>query len=161
MLNDFVLRGAPLEVPRARNIVPEIKQEIKKARRAKGPVIYLCDAHRRGDPEFKTWPVHAVKRTAGAEIIEALKPRKDDYVVFKTGYSAFYKTRLEYLLRKLEIEEIIIAGLLTNICVLYTAVDALMRGLKVTIPEKAVAGVNPADERFALRQINKILKPRR
>jgi nicotinamidase-related amidase len=161
MLNDFVLKGAPLEVPRAREIVPHIKEEIDKARKEKIPIIYLCDAHSKDDPEFKVWPSHAVKGTKGQEIIVELKPEKRDFVIFKTTYSGFYKTKLEKLLRKLKVEKLIVTGILTNICVLYTAVDALMRGFDVEIPEKAVAGINPEDEKFALRQIKEVLKPRR
>lgn len=161
MLNDFVLKGAPLEVPRAQEIIPRIKEELEKARGAKIPIIYICDAHRRDDPEFKVWPVHAVKGTKGAQIIKELEPHKNDYIILKTTYSGFYRTRLEGLLKKLRIEELIVTGILTNICVLYTAVDALMRGYQVIIPEGCVAGINSDDERFALRQIREILKPRR
>jgi nicotinamidase-related amidase len=161
MLNDFVLKGAPLEVPRAFEIIPKIKEELQKARQRKIPIIYLCDAHRKDDPEFRTWPTHALKGTKGANIIKELKPEKKDYIVLKTTYSGFYKTRLEALLKKLKIEELIITGILTNICILYTAVDALMRGFIVTLPEGTVAGINPDDEKFALRQIKEVLKPRR
>ena len=161
MLNDFVLKGAPLEVPSARGIIPRIKEEIEKARKEKIPIFYICDAHKKDDPEFKVWPPHAIQGTKGQEVIEELKPQKNDFIIFKTTYSGFYKTNLEKLLRKLKIEELIITGILTNICVLYTAVDALMRGFKVEIPEGTVAGLNPDDEKFALRQIKEILKPRR
>ncbi|MEE9488037.1 MAG: isochorismatase family protein, partial [Candidatus Brocadiales bacterium] len=45
MLNDFVVKGAPLEVPRSRGIVGNIKREMNKARRNKIPVLYCCDRH--------------------------------------------------------------------------------------------------------------------
>lgn len=161
MLNDFVLKGAPLEVPRAREIIPKIKEEIEKAHRENIPVIYICDAHRKDDVEFKTWPSHAVKGTKGAEVIEELKPQKGDHIVYKTTYSGFYKTNLEKLLKKLKVNGLIIVGILTNICVLYTAVDGLMRGFSVEIPKGCTAGINPDDEKFALRQLEEVLKPRR
>ncbi|MFN3532662.1 MAG: isochorismatase family protein, partial [Candidatus Brocadia sp.] len=52
MLNDFVNKGAPLEVPAARTIIDNIKKEIKKARKKHIPIIYCCDAHKDKDPEF-------------------------------------------------------------------------------------------------------------
>ena len=70
MLNDFVRKGAPLEVPEARRVLPVIRAEIDKARREGSRVIYLCDRHRPDDPECEKfgWPPHAVKGTPGAEV---------------------------------------------------------------------------------------------
>ena len=58
MLNDFLLPGAPLEVPAGRDIIPCILEEIKAAREGDFPVIYLCDNHTPDDPEFVKWPAH-------------------------------------------------------------------------------------------------------
>lgn len=159
MLNDFVLKDSPLEVPKARQIIRNIKKRIARAAREHIPVIYVCDKHRKDDPEFKVWPKHAVNGSPGAEIISELKPRSRDYIIDKTTYSAFYRTKLEKLLKKLGTKKIIIAGLVTEICVLYTAVEACMRGYEVEVPEDCVAGLSDADHRFALRQINRYLKP--
>jgi nicotinamidase-related amidase len=89
MLNDFVLPGAPIEVPAARAILPAIRRRIDQAREAGMPVLYLCDAHAEDDPEFRIWPAHAVKGTVGAAIVDELKPRPEDLIVEKTTYSAF------------------------------------------------------------------------
>jgi len=159
MLNDFVLKGAPLEVPRARQIISSIKKRLARAAREHVPVIHVCDRHRKEDPEFKVWPKHAVNGSPGCEIIAELKPRSRDYIIDKTTYSAFYRTKLEKLLRKLGTRKIVIAGVVTEICVLYTAVEASMRGFQVEVPEDCVAGMTDADHRFALRQIEKYLKP--
>ena len=159
MLNDFVLKGSPLEVPRARNIISHVKRRITIARRDGVPIIYICDKHRKDDPEFKFWPKHAVNGTSGSEIIDELKPRSSDYIIDKTTYSAFFRTKLEKLLKKLGTKKIIITGVCTEICVLYTAVEGYMRGYQVDAPEKCVAGLTTADHRFALKQISKILKP--
>ncbi len=159
MLNDFVKRGAPLEVPKAGGIVKNIRRELKRARRAGIPVIYCCDRHKPRDREFEIWPPHAVRGTEGAEIIKELRPIKGELVVAKKTLSAFYRTRLDKILRGLGVKHLILTGVVTNICVLYTAVDAYMRGYEVTVPEDCVAGLNRGDHRFALRQIKEVLKP--
>ncbi len=161
MLNDFVLEGAPLEVPSTRDIVPNIAKKIKEARESGIPVVYLCDSHSPDDPEFKVWPRHAVKGTKGAQVIDELKPHKDDIVIPKTTYSGFHNTDLDERLKALGVEGLIITGCVTNICVLYTSVDAYMRGYYVDVPEDCVAALDEGDHRFALRQIKDILKPRR
>ncbi|OHB90919.1 MAG: nicotinamidase [Planctomycetes bacterium RIFCSPHIGHO2_12_FULL_52_36] len=159
MLNDFIKRGAPLEVPKVRGIIRNIRRELEKARRAGIPVIYCCDRHEPRDREFEVWPPHAVRGTQGAEIIEELRPIKGEPVVAKKTYSAFYRTSLEKTLKGLGVKHLILTGVVTNICILYTAVDAYMRGYEITVPEDCVAGLKAGDSLFALRQIKGILRP--
>ena len=156
MFNDFVKEDAPLEVPAARTIVRDIKQEIQRARKNGTPVIYCCDAHKHNDPEFALWPRHAVAGTEGARVIKQLEPREGDYVVTKTRYAGFYKTSLDTLLKRLGVSRLIITGVATNICILYTAADAYMRGYKVTIPSRCVAALTKTEHRFALLQMKRV-----
>ena len=160
MLNDFVLPGSPLEVPQARRIIPNIKRELNNARREGIPVIYLCDRHQADDPEFQVCPPHAVKETEGAEVVSELKPQPGDYIIAKTTYSAFFETELDSLLRRLGVDELILTGVLTNICVLYTGADAYMRGYRVSVSEEQAAALDEEDHRFALRQLREVLKPK-
>lgn len=158
MLNDFVLPGAPLEVPDTRKIIPNIKREIEKARGEGYPVIYVCDAHAPNDREFQIWPRHCVKGTKGAQVVDELAPEPRDTVVEKTTYSGFFNTRLEEVLRTLGTTELLITGCVTNICILYTSSDAVLRGYKVAVPKDCVAGRNREDHDFALRQMKQVLK---
>jgi nicotinamidase/pyrazinamidase len=159
MLRDYLEEGAPLEIPAGRWIIENIAGEIRYAREKGRPIIYLCDAHEQDDPEFEHLPRHAVKGTRGAEVIDALAPQPGDHTIAKVSYSGFFRTGLEKLLDELDIDEVLLCGLPTNVCVLYTAVDALQRGIRVIVPETCVAGLTEGDHKFALRQINEILKP--
>jgi nicotinamidase-related amidase len=58
MLNDFINEGASLEVPAGRKIVPTISKLLNYARDKAWSVLYLCDNHKKTDPEFKIWPPH-------------------------------------------------------------------------------------------------------
>lgn len=160
MLNDFILPGAPLEVPGGREIIPAIAREISRARKEGYPVIYVSDRHRADDPEFRVWPPHSVAGTKGAEVVDGLEPREGDILVDKTTYSGFYGTELEERLTRMGISELILCGVATEICVLYTAADAYMRGFRVTVPDGCTAGLTPGDHAFALKQIREVLKPR-
>jgi nicotinamidase-related amidase len=161
MLGDFIDEGAPLEVSGGRDIVANIQKQIENARKANIPILYCCDRHKKDDPEFKIWPPHAVEGTKGAEIVDALKPQKDDYIIPKTTYSSFFETTLDATLKKLNASHLILTGVCTNICILYTAVDAYMRGYLVTVPETCVAALTEEDHQFALKQIKVVLKPRK
>ena len=159
MLEDFLAPGAPLEVPAGREIVPAIGRRLDEARSRGTPVVYVCDAHAPDDKEFSVWPPHAIPGTPGARVVNALAPREGERVVTKTSYSGFYNTELDEVLRGLDVNHLVITGVVTNICILYTAADALMRGYRVTVPPDCVAGLNEEDHAFALRQITEVLKP--
>ncbi|MEW6409163.1 MAG: isochorismatase family cysteine hydrolase [Nitrospirota bacterium] len=159
MLNDFVLDRAPLQVPATKHIIPDIKEEIKKARASKIPVIYICDSHEPDDNEFSRfgWPPHAVKGTEGAKVIEELIPTKDDIIIEKKTYSGFYNTELDKKLKELGITTLLLTGCVTNICILFTASDAVLRGYNVKVFENCVAGLNKEDHDFALRLMSEVL----
>jgi len=159
MLNDFVLKGAPLEVPDTRTIIPIVKKEIEKAHDAGNPVIYVCDAHAPDDKEFSKfgWPAHAVRGTAGAEVIDELKPSKNDIVIKKTTYSGFFGTELDGTMKRLGVDSIRITGDVTHICVMFTASDAVLRDYRVTVVEKGVAGIAPEDHQAALRIMKNVM----
>lgn len=158
MLNDFLLDGAPLQVPGGKDVIPCIREQIDKARQNGLPILYPCDAHAQDDPEFKIWPPHAVKGTKGAEIVDELKPASSDIYIPKTKYNSFYRTDLEQRLESLRVEKLIVTGVVTEICILYTSADAIMRGYEVEVPDGCTKSLNEEDGRFALRQIREILQ---
>ncbi len=120
-----------------------------------------------GKLEQILWPVHCVQDTHGAELVSTLKyerisgvfPKGTDPMV--DGYSAFYdnahqkSTGLGEALKQQGVEEIYIAGLATDYCVLYSAFDAAGMGFKVVVVRDACRPINlgPDDERNALMAI--------
>lgn len=159
MLNDFVLPGAPLEVPDTRKVIPAIRREIMKAREAGTPVIYVCDTHEPDDREFAKfgWPPHAVKGTSGAGIVEELKPGDRDLIVEKATYSGFFGTSLEDILENFGVDSLRLTGCVTHICIMFTASDAVLRDYKVTVVRDGVAGLAPEDHDAALRIMHNVL----
>lgn len=159
MLNDFVLPGAPLEVPDTRKIIPAIRQEIEEARAAGKPVVYVCDSHDPDDREFSrfNWPAHGVTGTKGAEVVEALAPCEEDTIVRKKTYSGFYGTELDTALRRMGVDAVRLTGDVTHICVLFTALEAVQRDYEVTVVEDGVAGLAAEDHAAALRIMQNVL----
>ena len=159
MLSDFVRPGAPLEVPETRAILPALRRRIASARRDGELVVYVCDSHRKNDPEFARmgWPPHAVEGTPGAGVVASIAPEPGDVVVEKRTYSGFHGTTLQFVLRRHGIRSLTLAGCVTNICILYTAADATMRGYDTTVDERFVAGLAPDTHGFALDQMERVL----
>ncbi len=141
MLNDFVLKGAPLEIPRAKAIIPVIKDHIKTARYLDWLIVYVCDSHDKYDKEFEKWPEHAVRATSGSDIVKELTYEVGELVVPKTRYSGFFKTKLETHLRARRAEKLHLIGVATDICILATAIDALMRDFEVVVYDRATAAL--------------------
>lgn len=158
MLVDFVHPQGSLYGGQAvRDIIPYIRSQIDVARQEGTQVIYICDQHKSGDAEFSMFVPHCIKGSRGGDIIDELKPESNDIVIEKRRFSAFMGTDLDLTLRELSIDEIILVGVCTNICVLYTAADARMLGYKVRVLRNGVASFDQGAHEWALRELEQTL----
>ncbi|WGI18112.1 isochorismatase family cysteine hydrolase [Methanonatronarchaeum sp. AMET-Sl] len=157
MLKDFVEEGAPLEVERAREFVGDINCLLDEARSQGNLVVFVCDRHREDDPEFDVFPEHCVESTEGAEVLDGLDKREEDIVIPKRRFSAFFGTDLDLTLREHGVDELVVVGILTNICVLYTVADAVQRGYEVTVCSDLVTSPDQEAHEFALEQMADVL----
>ena len=85
-------------------------------------------------------------------------PDETDYFVLKPKHSGFYNTTLELLLDYLRTETVILTGMATDVCVLFTAADAYMRDFRVIVANDCVTALTPAAHRAALAQMRTVLK---
>jgi nicotinamidase-related amidase len=90
--------------------------------------------------------------------VDVLRPRRQDYFVLKPKHSGFFSTTLDTLLEYLAVETVILAGIATNICVLFTANDAYMRDYRLFVPRDCVAANTWELSEGALQQIATVLK---
>jgi nicotinamidase-related amidase len=132
----------------------------QRARDAGIPSIYVND-------NFDCWHLgfhELVERlrtsgVPGGPVIDLLAPDPTaDFNVLKPWHSGFFRTSLEVLLVRLGVETVILTGLAGDICVLFTANDAYMRGFRVVVPSDCVASERASDNEHALRQIARLLK---
>lgn len=158
MQNDFVRKEGKLYVPDAESTISPIKQLITKARDSGAHVIYTQDWHLKDDPEFKIWGEHAVAGSWGAEIVDELKPEKDDYVVKKLRYDAFFGTSLDYYLQVKGIDTLVVTGTVANICVLHTAGSAALRWYNIVVPTDGISAITEFDYYATLRQVDFLYK---
>jgi nicotinamidase-related amidase len=131
----------------------------ERANRSGVPVIYVNDNFGKWQEDFKVMSEHFARSEAkGKKVVELLRPGSDDYYVLKPHRSAFYSTPLEILLRDLKVKELIITGVTTDICVLFSANDAYMRGFDLHIPSDCVAAVKPTHSKRTLEFMERVLK---
>jgi nicotinamidase-related amidase len=150
MINDHLDPGSLLEVPRARAVVPALKERIAQARRDGVPIVYVVDEHEPDDPDLDAWGTHAVKGTRGAEVWDDLAPESGDRIVHKPTYSAFHGSDLDDVLDDLGVDTLVLTGCLTEIGVMATATDAMQRGFAVEVPPDSQAGSSPEAEMAAI-----------
>jgi nicotinamidase-related amidase len=161
MQNDFVREGAPMEVPDARQTIPQHQQLIDFCRNAGIPIIYtrfLAGPKRtlmwEWSPQLEP-PVLACQRGHQryyadmdrsldcADVIDEIYPQPGDYIIDKYGYGAFHSTILDDTLHSLEVESLIITGTVTQICVEETGREAFHHGYKTTLVSDAVSSYLP------------------
>lgn len=142
-------------LPMARNIAA-LK---KRAKEAGAAVIYVNDNFGRWRSDFNAQVRHCLEDgVRGRPIAELLRPEQDDYFVLKPKHSGFFSTTLDLLLDYLRVQGVILVGTAANICVLFTANDAYMRDLHLVVPSDCVASNTEEENRYALEQMQKVLK---
>jgi len=92
----------------------------------------------------------------GHALVDALQPA--DVSVEKVAYSAFYMSRLEWVLRKCGIDRLLVAGIVTNGGVASTVRDAHVRDFDVTVIEDGCAAFSPAVHRTAIEALRPVCR---
>jgi len=148
MLNDFV--DGKLANPKAQAIVEPLQRLLAHAREDGWVVVFSNDAHQPDDPELKVWGEHSMAGTPGAQVIPQLEPREGEIISPKRDYGAFDGTGLDEQLKERGVDEVVIAGQHTHICVRHSSYGALRRGYEITVPRDAVCAFEGVDEDDAL-----------
>ncbi len=159
VINDLEFDGGEELLVHALPMAQRLAAFKKKAQAARIPVIYANDNFGQWQSDFARTVRHCCSRgVRGGAMSRLLKPAADDYFVLKPRHSGFFGTTLDILLHHLGTRLVIVAGLATDICVLFTANDAYMREYSVVVPGDCSAAENPHDHDRALRQMQRILK---
>jgi biuret amidohydrolase len=93
---------------------------------------------------------HSWEGTKWLDLMVEDDPERDYYVRTKKRLSSFYPTDLEFLLRRLDVRNVVITGTMTDACDLSTAFDAANLDFRVIMPRDIVAGYSEESEHGAL-----------
>jgi ureidoacrylate peracid hydrolase len=169
MQRGFLDQGAALEVPQGREIIPNLRRLIEACRGADVPVIFTEFVYStavpclRGDPfGVEHLPARAGEPTGfghpsgnclidpdvssgpdSAAIVPELAPGPDELVIQGHTYDKFYGTPLDLALRSRGIRDLIITGVVTDVCVNCTVLSAANRDYHVTVVTDGVATLWP------------------
>jgi nicotinamidase-related amidase len=157
VVTDFEFEDGEALYQNARPMAESLSVLKHRAHAADVPAIYVNDNYGRWQEDFER-QVESVSRSSskGSEIMRKLAPAKDDYYVLKPQRSGFYETPLAVLLSSLGVENLLITGVTTDICVLFTAHDAYMRGYRVLVPADCSAATTHRYHNDALALMKRV-----
>ncbi|MGA5563797.1 isochorismatase family cysteine hydrolase [Streptomyces platensis] len=159
MLNSYEHADAELLLPSVRQALPHITALIERARKNDVEIIYVND-------NFGLWRSHhdelldTVLSGPHADLVEPVRPDEKSLFVVKARHSVFFETPLEYLLRQHGVDTIVLCGQVTEQCVLYSALDAHIRHIRVIVAEDACAHIHGDLAAAALRMMERNMQAR-
>ena len=154
MVNDFFEEGGTMVLPGGKSLYEPIAVLLEAARARDIPVFWLNQWLRENDTLFKKRVPHCIVDSWGAEIVEPLPQHPEDIVIHKRRYSGFFQTSLDLYLRERDIKHVIVAGVVTNICVRSTVNDAFFLGYDVIVPRDCVQATSPEHQETHLYDIH-------
>ena len=157
VLNDLEFDTGPALLRSAWPAAQRIHR-LKAGVKARGaPVIYVNDNWGQWRSDMRQVVAHCLRDGVRGQALAALlAPEEDDYIVIKSRHSGFFGTSLELLLQHLGARSLILTGLTTDICVLFTAHDAYLRRYDLRVPADCVACAEAEPHRWALRHMAEV-----
>lgn len=155
---DFMLPGGKLYVPGAEKLIPNIRRLTDAARQGRVFLVSHGCFHAPDDPEFKMFPPHCVKGTAGAELIPEAVTEKvarvpnaadaklpedlfqyQQVLLEKQTLNIFESRHADALVDRLETDaEFVVFGVVTEYCVSFAVKGLLERGRRVAVVRDAI-----------------------
>jgi len=159
VINDLEFVGGEQLLPHALRMARAIARLKARAKNYGVPVVYANDNFGRWRSDFSRLLRHCIEDgVRGEGVAKLLLPTDDDYFVLKPKHSGFFSTTLDILLRYLGTKTLIITGIATDICVLFTANDAYMRDFKLLVPSDCVAAEDNKTSTNALTYMRRVMK---
>ncbi len=173
---DFMLPGGHLYVPGAEKLLPNIKRLTDAAREDRVFLVSHGCFHVPNDPEFKIFPPHCVKGTAGAELVpEAMTDKvvrvennadtqlPDDLSPYqqilleKQTLNIFESRHADALVKRLgDRAEFVVFGVVTEYCVGFAVKGLLERGRRVAVVQDAIETLKPEDGAKAIADCERL-----
>jgi nicotinamidase-related amidase len=144
-----------------RKVIPNIQRLLRASREVGVEVIHtriesLTQDGRDRSLEHKSLGIHHPPGSTEAQFLDAVAPIDDEIVLTKTCGGVFNGTNIEYVLRNLEIRNLIIVGVVLSGCVELAVRDASDRGFAVTLVDDASATWSEEMQEAAVRAMREI-----
>jgi nicotinamidase-related amidase len=161
VINDMEYEGGDRLLTQALPMAARLATLKSRAKAAGLPIIYANDNFGRWQSDFASQVRHCTEEPVrGRPVARLLTPEPDDYFVLKPKHSAFFSTPLETLLKYLGVHTLLLTGIASDSCVLFTAADGFLRDLELIAVEDCMASIDPEDHHEALRYMARVMDVR-
>lgn len=157
LINTFDFPGSERLLENTKEILPNIIKLKQFAKNNHLPVIYVNDHYGLWQADFNKILEYCTNENS-KEVIAQIEPTSDDYFLIKPQHSAFFQTPLQSLLKELDKDHLILAGVAGDICILFTAKDAYMHQMNLTIPSNCMASEEKENNDYALYLMQSVMK---
>ena len=157
MLNPYDHEDADVLAASVERVIEPISELVERARSARAEVIYVNDNYGNWNSSSEELAQRALEG-ARPDLVEPMLPPDGADFVIKARHTIFYMTPLEYLLSQREIDHVVLAGQVTEQCILYSALDAYVRHLDVSVPRDAVAHIHEDLAEAALKMMERNMR---
>ena len=155
VLNAYEHEDAQRLVSSVERAMPALERLLADARKRNVMRIYVND-------NFDDWTLdrrklveRAMRGEHGPRLVEPLLPDDDVALVLKGRHSIFWETPLAYILNQHDVGHVVLCGQVTEQCILYSALDAHIRHLEVTVARDACAHIHEDLAAAALRMMER------
>ena len=158
VINDLEFEGGENLLQNAIPMAKRLASLADRARDADIPVIYVNDNFGKWRSDFRALLDHCRNENVRGKVLaNILAPKIQDYFVLKPKHSGFFSTTLDTLLEYLHAHTVILTGLTTDRCVLFTAADAHMRDMHLYVPSDCCAAEEVEQHEQAIGMIERVL----
>lgn len=152
----FLESGHHLYSPNCRAVLPSVVSLLEHFRANGRPVLHVLQKNHapetdRGPVLRQWWPSTPLENSPDTQPVDEVRPLPGEKVIPKRRYSGFYATDLELTLRAMNVRQVVVGGVFTNVCVEATVRDAFMRDFFVFLPADCTAALNEQLHLWSLR----------
>jgi nicotinamidase-related amidase len=157
MLNPYEHEDADRLTKSVERAIDPISKLVERAGESDAELIYVNDNYGDWNSSSEELAQRALDGSR-PDLVEPILPPDGADFVLKARHTIFYMTPLEYLLSQKEIGHVVLAGQVTEQCILYSALDAYVRHLDVSIPTDAVAHIHEDLAEAAMRMMERNMR---
>ena len=154
MLNPYDHEDGEALAEQVADRIEPMQRLIRATLDSEAPLVYVNDNY----DDFTATSDDIVRKALEGrhpELIEPIVPPDEALFIEKVRHSAFYESSLNHLLHINDVERLVLAGQVTEQCILYSALDAYIRGFEMVVPPDAVAHIDGELAAAALKMMEK------
>ena len=155
---DMQLEGCERHGLGVKPVIASIRRLLDRFRGVNGKIIHVQSVRTKDHPEFTVFgrPYGLLLGSPGADFVQELKPLPGEDVVQKRSHDCFYKTSMESVLEKLDLQpcrdRIVVTGIGSSNCVYHAVIGFHIRNYYSIVPEDCIHGAHAQSQPFALHQ---------